>query len=165
MGKILKWGYIDTRGEWVVEPKFEDAWPFYEDVAAVRVEWARGYIGRTGEWVIEPRFQAAGPFRRGRAGVMLDDVWGFVDKNGAFTPDPAGKEAAQPDPEDTANPVLLDTGKYVDAGAYCEGLARVRTSAGGKWFYIREDGKAAFKGRFEGAKNFREGTAAVLVKL
>lgn len=165
MGKEYKWGFIGPDGAWAIEPRFNDAWAFSEGLAAVRVEWARGYIGCNGEWVIEPRFQAAGPFRDGRAGVMLDDVWGFIDRAGIFTRDPAGELVSKHTPEETANPTLLSTGKYVDAGYFHDGMARVRTSAGGKWKYIHEDGKVAFKGVFDGAKDYHEGLAAVMVKV
>ena len=66
-------GYIDTTGEWAVDPQFESVEPFGEGLAAVG-DWASGeygYIDEQGEWAITPRFSSVGwPFKGGLAYVM-----------------------------------------------------------------------------------------------
>ena len=37
MGKELKWGYISTQGEFVSSPRYRQAHPFHEVLAAVLV--------------------------------------------------------------------------------------------------------------------------------
>lgn len=52
-----KWGFIDSRGEWVIKPQFDRAmFPFQKD--RVRVEQGKhwGYIDRQGNWLTKPEF-------------------------------------------------------------------------------------------------------------
>ena len=37
-----KWGYIDRKGAMVIRPKFDDAWAFSEDLAAVEMGGSLG---------------------------------------------------------------------------------------------------------------------------
>ena len=46
-----KWGYIDKTGKFVIEPKFEGAYPFSEGLAMVKVGKAVGYIDKTGRYI------------------------------------------------------------------------------------------------------------------
>lgn len=140
MAKEYLWGYINKDGEMVIEPRFHDAWPFHEDRAAVKVDWARGYIDRTGAWIVEPKYQYAGPFRDGKARVMLDDVWEFIDRDGNKVGD-ADLVRSEPDDIDFGNLIPTAKGKkygyadkdgkfvikpaYIQCGAFSEGLARV----------------------------------------
>ncbi|MDE5875060.1 MAG: WG repeat-containing protein, partial [Muribaculaceae bacterium] len=116
MGKELLWGFIDKSGEYVIEPRFHDARDFHEDLAVVKVEWARGYIDRSGAYVIEPRFQAAGDFIDGLALVMDDNLYGFIDREGHYVIEP----------------------KYEKAEEFHDGVARVMTAEG--WIYIDRTG-------------------------
>jgi hypothetical protein len=58
----LAWGYMDTKGNFAIEPQFGLALPFSEGLAAVRVKNGFGYIDSTGKFVIPPQFEQAGPF-------------------------------------------------------------------------------------------------------
>jgi len=49
-----QWGYINRKGNWIIEPQFKKCLPFYEGVAAVVKNKKLGYIDTTGNWVIEP---------------------------------------------------------------------------------------------------------------
>ncbi len=144
MAKEQLWGYIDRSGEYVVEPKFHDAWNFHEGLAVVKVEWARGYIDRKGNFVVEPKYQYAGPFRDGKARVMLDDVWQYIDHEGK----PIGE----------AEPVKMEDDSVPEE-------MPLPTLKGKKFGYADADGKFVIKPSFIQAKPFSEGLAAVLVKL
>lgn len=144
MTKEQLWGYIDRSGEYVVEPKFHDAWNFHEGLAVVKVEWARGYIDREGKFVVEPKYQYAGPFRAGKARVMLDDVWQYIDHEGK----PIGE----------AEPVKMEDDSVPEE-------MPLPTLRGKKFGYADADGKFVIKPSFIQAKPFSEGLAAVLVKL
>lgn len=144
MAKEQLWGYINKEGEYVVEPKFHDAWNFHEGLAVVKVEWARGYIDRDGNYVIEPKYQYAGPFRDGKARVMLDDVWEFIDHEGNTL--------------GAADPVKMED----DSVAEEEPLPTLK---GKKFGYTDAEGKFVIKPSFVQAKPFSEDRAAVLVKL
>jgi len=100
------WGFLDKRGRIVVKPRFADAQPFSEGLAAVAetrtvdtphddgTETVRtfrkwGYIDRTGRTVIDMQFDTAGPFQNGVARVEIGDDWhdrsiGYIDKTGRY---------------------------------------------------------------------------------
>jgi hypothetical protein len=76
-------GYLDTKGQVVIEPQFQIASAFSDGLACVCKDGLFGYIDRRGEWVIAPRFQYANDFHEGLAGVSLGkEGWGFIDRTG-----------------------------------------------------------------------------------
>jgi hypothetical protein len=67
------WGFIDTRGEWVIEPRFFAVDRFAHGIAPVArdgLSW--GYVDRAGRQVVPFQFEQAGPATRGLARVQLD---------------------------------------------------------------------------------------------
>ena len=58
-GRSGKWGYINTKGESVLQPQYDNAHCFNKDyhVAPVELEGKWGLIDRNGNWVFEPRFE------------------------------------------------------------------------------------------------------------
>ena len=52
-----KWGYIDTNGEWVIEPKYDYAYTFYNGVAEVERNVGENYqyalINEKGEFLVK----------------------------------------------------------------------------------------------------------------
>lgn len=83
-------GYMDTEGEWQIDPQFEDAEPFSEDRAAVKTEerGEYGYINEDGDIVIAPQFVEAARFRNSAAKVDNGDGYGYIDKDGEYLIDP-----------------------------------------------------------------------------
>lgn len=57
-----RWGYIDTRGEWAIEPVFTDAAPFRDRYAEVRIDGAAVIIDRNGRTVLDGPFARIIPF-------------------------------------------------------------------------------------------------------
>src|SRR5205814_7895132 len=51
-----KWGFIDKKGNVVINPQFEYVAPFSEGLAAIKVGYRYGYIDKSGKIVIEPKF-------------------------------------------------------------------------------------------------------------
>lgn len=144
MGKEKLWGYIDQKGDFVVEPKFHDAGNFHEGLAVVKIDWARGYIDTEGRFVVEPKYQYAGPFKDGKARVMLDDVWEYIDREGKSI-----REAEPIKMEDDSVPLVEP----------------LPTAKGKKFGYADSDGKFVIKPSFVQAKPFSDGLAAVLVEI
>ena len=64
-----KWGFIDTKGEMVISPQFDEAGKFSEGLAAVFNQCRWGYIDKTGAFVIKPQFKFALEFSEGLAVV------------------------------------------------------------------------------------------------
>lgn len=60
--KGRKWGFINTKGEWVVRPQFEYAGYFHNGLAKVIVKGKTGYIRQDGTMAIEPWFEEGDDF-------------------------------------------------------------------------------------------------------
>ena len=58
-----KWGYINPKGEFVINPQFDLVGSFSEGLADVVIGDKWGYINPKGEFVINPQFDFAGDFR------------------------------------------------------------------------------------------------------
>jgi hypothetical protein len=96
-----KYGYADESGKVVIEARFDDATPFSEGLAAVRVggpehgNW--GYIDGTGDFVIQPQFAGASFFSEGLAAVTTDDFFdgkqGYINREGAMVIESRFEEA------------------------------------------------------------------------
>ena len=70
--------------QFVIKPKFDVIYPFYEGIARVAVNGKSGFINKKGKLVIKPKFDSAGIFSDGLAGVKVNGKWGFVNKKGQF---------------------------------------------------------------------------------
>ncbi|HUS44756.1 MAG TPA: WG repeat-containing protein [Phycisphaerae bacterium] len=92
-----KFGFLDPSGnKMIIAPQFDDAQPFSEGLAAVRVgdadsgRW--GYVNMAGSMVIPPRFTWACPFSEGRAAVTVGDLFegkqGYINRAGEMVVDP-----------------------------------------------------------------------------
>lgn len=81
-----KWGYIDERGQIVIEIKFNHALDFSEGLAQVRLDGKYGYIDTQGRWLfdagttIDPR-----PFRSGVAVIDTEQGKAIINRTGQRT--------------------------------------------------------------------------------
>lgn len=94
-----KCGYIDYRGRLLIEPQFDEAYPFSEGLAAVRIGDSRtglwGYINKRGKLVIPPQFSEVWNFSEGlaRVGYRENNLWGYIDKKGRLVITPQFEKA------------------------------------------------------------------------
>lgn len=88
-----KYGYIDNSGKLIIEPRFNFASDFSEDLAIVSVKNKYGYINKKGETVIYPQYEKADRFSEGLAPVQLNGKWGYLNKSGVLVIDPQFKSA------------------------------------------------------------------------
>ena len=72
----------------MANPQFEDAFSFFEGLAAVKFEGQWGYVNTGGTYAIHPGFDEAGNFENGLAPVRLEDRWGYIDKQGKYVWNP-----------------------------------------------------------------------------
>jgi WG containing repeat len=106
-----KWGYLDSSGNWAIQPRFDVAADFSEGLAAVSVRVPKGdrdkwgYIDKKGILVIPVQFDRALPFASGLAKVKTNTGWRYLDKQGKFvgtdflsSPGPIVLEGAKPVP-------------------------------------------------------------------
>jgi len=82
-----KWGYIDKTGKFVIEPRYDQAYPFSNGLAAVVLldnnkDYKVGYIDKTGKYVIEP-FPANAGSKFNDEGIAQISIFG-KDKKGSF---------------------------------------------------------------------------------
>jgi len=82
-------GYYDRathkRGdplEWLIPPKFEEASPFKDGLAAVKLNGKSGFINYAGEFEIKPKYDVVGSFHKGLAPFKIDGWIGFINKRG-----------------------------------------------------------------------------------
>jgi hypothetical protein len=138
-----KWGYVDNKGQYVINSQFEEAFNFSEGLALFKSSDGKfGFIGEDGKYVINPIYKDASSFSGGLAAVVMENGKPqFIDKD---------------------NKILFS----VDKAEYCfgfkEGLARVKIK--GKWGFIDKTGKLVINPIYEDAQDFRDGLAAVAKK-
>lgn len=70
-----KWGFVNAKGKFIINPTFEDAKGFSNGLAPVKLNGLWGYIDNKGSLVYEPQFQWAGHFDEwGVAKVLLGEA-------------------------------------------------------------------------------------------
>lgn len=69
-----RWGYVNLKGEYEINPQFDEAYPFLCGYACVKKGDKYGYINKKGEYVIQPLYSQAQSFYEGVA---------WVTKNGS----------------------------------------------------------------------------------
>lgn len=78
-----KWGYINVKGETVIDFIYEDAEVFSQGLAAVKLDSKWGYIDQNANRVLKPRYKQGSPFYHGYASVQLEnDQWTFINRAG-----------------------------------------------------------------------------------
>lgn len=132
------WGYIDATGEFAIPPQFkwsqqDYVWPFSDGYGKIEVDGKFGYIGRSGKFVIQPTLLDASNFKEGMARIVAEGSC-------SYTPDgPCG----------FANPVNI--GSNIPWLTQC------------KFTFINKRGKIISDQRFDSARDFSEGLAAVQI--
>jgi hypothetical protein len=136
-----KWGYLSARGI-VIPLRFDLAGLFTAEGAIACVANQCGLLGRDGSFVAPTWNRQSRPFpenyAEGLAPANKDGQWGYVDR--------------------ARNVVIPFKFKY--AGQFDDGMARVRMND--KFFFINKEG-TRITPEFEGAFDFHEGLAAVIV--
>ena len=141
------YGFIDKKGNMVVEPQFIDVirGGFSEGLVFVKkddesgAKW--GVLDSTGEMVIEPQFCEVRRFSEGLAAVQMsqDSLWGYIDVEGDWAIEP----------------------RFERAIPFSEELAVVK--ADGKWGAIDKNGTFVIEPQFDGMGEFSEGLASVRI--
>ncbi|MDE5870751.1 MAG: WG repeat-containing protein, partial [Muribaculaceae bacterium] len=64
-----RWGYINLKGEYVINPQFDMVAPFIGGYAWVMKGDKYGYINKKGEYAINPQYESVTSFSEGVAWV------------------------------------------------------------------------------------------------
>ena len=124
-----------------IAAQFDEAYPFSEGLAVVRIGQKFGVIDNIGRTVAFCKYDQIEPFSEGRAVVRVGDKYGYIDTD--------GKEVIAPD-------------KYVAAWPYRNGLALVVIDQQRFLYgYIDMDGNTIVPFRLAEANSFSEGIAIV----
>lgn len=137
-----KWGAVNTKGEWVIEPQFDDLDRFENGLARATVGEYYGYIDAEGEWVIEPQFMNDNyyHFSEGLVGAETDDKIGYIDAEGNWK-------------------IVLLGFEWANLGEFHEGIAQVSTDLGAG--ILKNDGTWILEPTYDHISKFRFGLAAV----
>lgn len=168
------WGYVDCEGTIIINPQFEFATNFNDEIAKVIVDGKTGYINTLGEFVIKPEYAMGTDVSEGLVLVLdgngesrcLDvkgnEVFSFKEPITIY-PFKDGFAIYSYNP---SNYGFIDkTGKIVIPAVYdsvedfSEGLAAVKL--GDKYGYIDNKGEVVIPFQFMYAGEFHEGMAAV----
>ncbi len=176
------WGFINTNGDMVIEPRFaDDLNCFKEGFAIVKPLGSdlTEVINERGDAVIMPYNETWFEFTEGLLSVLVNDKWGCIDKKGNMIIEPISDEPIGFS-EGLAN-VCSDgirgyidrTGKFVIPPKYedeslsdfREGLAIVAnfTKDEDTQYYIDKTGRDVFETAFDSADFFSEGLALVRI--
>ncbi|MDR3095074.1 MAG: WG repeat-containing protein [Bacteroidales bacterium] len=84
-----KWGFVNKRGEIIINPQFSQVANFGDGLCAVRNDDRKwGYIDKEGKIIINYQFDHAQSFEKGKAIVKLGDKAGVIDKTGKYILNP-----------------------------------------------------------------------------
>lgn len=65
-----RWGFLDTRGQLVIKPVFQQVGDFHYGLAAAMLKDKWGYIDISGKWAIQPTFDKAADFTQVNLAVV-----------------------------------------------------------------------------------------------
>lgn len=138
-----KYGFINSNGEYVVAPEFEDIEKFSDGIALVYINGLWGYIDEMGEYAIEPQFKHATSFSYGYAFARLTETSNSYDSGGYGLIDKTGKFITP------TNLIYENGGGYTFIGEWSIGfhhdLARIAKEEGDRFAYIDKTGKSVWK--------------------
>jgi hypothetical protein len=146
---IGKSGFVDVTGKVIVEPKYDEVYPFSNGLALVKSGDKFGFIDRNGTEVIRPQFDNACSFSEELAAVKISGKYGYIDKE--------GRTKIQP--------------QFDKAYSFSEGLARIevfvkvdprRDAVEKQYGYIDKEGRLVIPAIFDAASDFRGGVAKVI---
>lgn len=136
-------GFINTKGEVVVLPKYKSVGYFVKDIAWVKNKESEvGFINSAGEEIIRPQFSLVNNFDEENmfARVKNDIEWFYVSNTGE----------------------IFNAGIDITSlGNFSNGLAKAEKK--GKFGFINTSGKWAIEPQFEGSRDFKNGFAAVKI--
>lgn len=79
-----RWGLLNTKGGYLVPPKYDAINSFVNGYAIVSKDGLYGFINTKGQLVIEPQFEDVSSFDQGLAIAKLKGKYGFIQTNGRF---------------------------------------------------------------------------------
>ncbi|TYA73939.1 WG repeat-containing protein [Seonamhaeicola marinus] len=138
------WGFIDNKGNWIVEPKYDKVRAFKNGLAPVAKNKKWGYINLKGEEIIPLKFKDAEIFSTdGLAPVKINKLWGFVNSKGDLV---------------IEDKYAITAGGFSifqknNQKGFIDGLARVKDKK--EWVYINTEGKVLNNKKYKHLEIFK----------
>lgn len=152
-----RWGFVNSTGDWTIEPRYTSVRAFSEGVAMVSDGKRAIYLNPAGDSVLTVDYPAAHSFSDGLARVADDGGAGFIDRTGsvvvplffeAASDFSSGRAVVRQDGAwgyiDTAGEWVIEP-RFEVAGSFEGPLARVVD--GGREMYIDRNGQIVWTGR------------------
>jgi hypothetical protein len=166
-----KLGFVDKHGQFKIKPAFDDALPFSDGVAAVKIGEKWGFVDAEGKLVIDAKFKNAYYFWEGVTTAELPGLGDvLIDKSGKILASdfksvdlitegrvPVGRNDKR-GYLDLQGTVIIPI-VYDGAQSFSEGLAAVEKDD--KWGYIDRAGRLVIPFTYDDARKFGNGLAAV----
>lgn len=172
-----KYGYINSKGEYLINPQFDLATFFRGDLALVQSGKKYGYINKKGDFTINPIYNNATVFREDIAWVVKpNDAPTAINTQGEILFTLREAEEVENFSGGLARFKTVDKYGYINikgevvippiyqaAHMFSEGLAAVKDSLTDGYGYIDTGGKIVINYQFDDATNFRNNQAIVLL--
>ena len=78
-------GYKNLNNKLVIPFDYQKAYPFSEDLAAVKIDFYWGFINKENQLIIPFMYNKVRSFSEDLAAVNLNNLWGFIDKTNQVT--------------------------------------------------------------------------------
>ncbi len=134
------WGLIDSKGNYIFEPRYSSFLPFYNNFSRVTLKGKYGFINLAGTEITKIIYDTATSFSEGLAVVRLKKKWKIIDTNG--------------------NIINEIEGNYAKIGDFKDGMCQV-TNKDGFDGYIDASGKEIIPCIYLWAHSFKNGKASV----
>ncbi len=123
-----KLGFMDKSGTIVIDPQFDQVWPFHQGYAQIKIGTKWGFIDKSGKIIVKAQFDHVGHFNNDLAPVAIGGLheagrfqeiggeyksggqWGYIDRKGKWVIRPKFDEAY--DFQDNGTAVVADNSKY-----------------------------------------------------
>lgn len=135
-----KWGFINLKGSFVINPQFDNADCFQDGLSRVSSNGLIGYIDKKGQYVIRPQYINGTSFSEGMAFVVTDNSYPTCINN--------------------KGEVVFVLKQQCTVFTFCNGLARYKTEDE-RYGFVNTQGELAIPARFEYAGDFHDGLAEV----
>jgi len=134
-----KFGYMDSKGNTVIEPQFTDADGFVGGVAPVEFYGKWGLIDQSGKYILKPKYDKIFYFEDGVACVELNKKYGAIDIS--------GREIIKPE--------------YINYINFEGGMAQICVN--GKVGFVDKTGKVAIAPQYDRVLDFYNDIALVTI--
>ncbi len=171
-----KWGFINHKGEIIIQAQYDYAGPFSDQRAAVKMGDYWGFIDTSGNLVIPAGYAQVYPFKNGVTSVKYwgKPEWYLINTRGetlglkGFSEPLFFSEGLAPFKENGKTGYVDTNGNIIIeptlswGGPFSDGLAAITLDKG--YAFINKSGKIVIPGPFQEVDPFVEGYAHVKVK-